>query len=163
MNAAAARHSAGIALWRRDPVASGAQLLLGHMGGPFFANKHEAGWSFPKGLTEPGEDLLQAALREFGEEMGTAPPQGPTVELGSVRGSGKTITIFARRGDFDASAAVSNTFELQWPPRSGIVRTFPEIDRAEWVNLADAATLLTKGQRPFVARVEAVIARDESS
>ena len=148
--------SVGLVLWRSTDDGE-LEVLIGHMGGPFFARKHERGWSFPKGLVDDGEHLLATAEREFAEEMGSEPPPGESVDLGAVKASGKTIQLFARRGDFDADAAESNTFELEWPRGSGTIRTFPEIDRAAWVSLDDAERLLTKGQAPFVERLRAMI------
>ena len=151
--------SVGLVLIRRR--GDGApDVLIGHMGGPFFARKHERGWSFPKGLLDEGEDPLAGAEREFAEEMGSPPPAGESHDLGVVKASGKAIRLFARFGDFDADAAVSNTFELEWPRGSGTMQTFPEIDRAAWVGLDEAEVLLTKGQAPFVERVRALLADD---
>ena len=145
-----ARVSAGLLLYRRTPHGA-VEVLLGHMGGPFWARKHEHAWSMPKGLAESGEDdLLAVAEREFTEEMGSAAPAGETIELGSVKSGSKTIFAFAREGDFDADAAVSNRFQMEWPRGSGAFQEFPEIDRAEWVALGDATTYLTKGQAPFL-------------
>ena len=134
-------------------------VLLGHMGGPFFADRHEGGWSFPKGLVdETDDDDLAAAEREFAEEMGAAPPPGDSVDLGEVKRSGKSIRMFARRGDFDADGAVSNTFEMEWPRGSGRLQSFPEIDRAAWVDLDEAETLLAKNQVDFVERLRGIMA-----
>ena len=144
--------SVGLALWRAGQPGR-IEVLLGHMGGPFFARRHEGAWSFPKGLIDEGEDPLAAAEREFAEEMGSPPPPGPSVDLGTARRSGKTFQIFARAGDFDETTAASNTFELEWPRGSGRVQTFPEIDRAAWVPLDEAETWLTKGLAPFVGRL----------
>jgi len=128
------------------------------MGGPFWQSRHEHSWSIPKGLHEAEEaDALAVAEREFEEEMGSPPPNGESLDLGSVRSSKKTITVFAREGDFDAESAVSNTFEMEWPPKSGRTASFPEIDRAEWVLTNDAPTYLTKSQGPFIDRLLAAI------
>lgn len=145
--------SAGLLLYRVS--ADGRlEVLIGHMGGPFWAARHEAAWSIPKGIRDDDADELTAvAEREFNEEMGRPPPPGPDVSLGSVRASGKRIHVFAREGDFDASTAVSNTFELEWPPRSGRLREFPEIDRAEWVATTDARVRLVRSQVEFVDRL----------
>ena len=150
------KHSVGLVLHRTGPT--GVEVLLGHMGGPFFARKDEGGWSFPKGLVDEGEDPLTTAEREFAEEMGSAAPPGDSVDLGEVKASGKSFRMFARAGDFDAVAAVSNTFEMEWPRGSGRLQSFPEIDRAAWVTLDDAERLLAKGQRPFVDRLRAALA-----
>lgn len=143
--------SAGLLLYRRAP--GRVEVLLVHMGGPFWAHKDEHAWSVPKGEYDEGDDPATVAAREFTEELGSAPPDGPTLALGSARQSAKTVTVFAREGDFDASAAVSNTFTVQWPPRSGRFQEFPEVDRAEWFDLATAATKLVKGQVVFLTRL----------
>ncbi|KXO99237.1 NUDIX domain-containing protein [Tsukamurella pseudospumae] len=143
--------SAGLLLYRRDGGA--VEVLIGHMGGPFWARKDAHGWSIPKGLYT-AEEPLAAAEREFAEELGSPAPAGPTVPLGSVRQSGgKTVTVFAREGDFDAAAITSNAFELEWPRGSGRMRTFPEIDRAGWFSLDEAATKLVKAQSAFLDRL----------
>ncbi|OHV38522.1 MULTISPECIES: NUDIX domain-containing protein [Pseudofrankia] len=146
------RHSAGLLLYR--DVADGLEVLIAHMGGPFWARKDEGAWSIPKGESEPDEDLRVAAAREFAEELGSAPPDGPWIELGDVRQSGgKVVTAYALRGDFDPAAAVSNTFELEWPRGSGRVRTFPEVDRVAWFDLPTARAKLVRGQLPFLDRL----------
>jgi predicted NUDIX family NTP pyrophosphohydrolase len=139
------RLSSGILLFRRAPEL---QVLLGHMGGPFWAKKDEHAWSIPKGEHGPDEDALAAARREFAEETGS-PAAEDLVPLGVVKGS-KTLTVWAAEGDLDADAVVSNTFDLEWPPRSGRVQQFPEIDRAAWFDLATARTKLVKGQLPLL-------------
>lgn len=148
--------SVGLLLHRR--VGGSREVLLGHMGGPFWAKKDEHAWSIPKGLREDDddEDALAVAEREFLEEMGSSAPPGDTTDLGDVRSGRKRIHIFAREGDFDAAAAVSNTFEMEWPPRSGRMQAFPEIDRAAWMSLPDARVKLVKGQLPFLDRLEAL-------
>ena len=145
------KHSAGLLLYRRNP--DRIDVLLVHMGGPFWAGKDEHAWSIPKGEYEPGEDPATVATREFTEELGSAPPDGPTLDLGTARQSAKTVAVFARAGDFDVGAAVSNTFTIQWPPRSGRFQEFPEVDRAEWFDLSTAAVKLVKGQVVFLARL----------
>ncbi|MGI5130213.1 NUDIX domain-containing protein [Pseudonocardia sp. CA-107938] len=145
--------SAGLLLHRPLSEPPGVELLLGHMGGPFFARKDDGAWSIPKGLVEADEDPLAGALREFTEELGSPPPAGPAVPLGSVRGRGKTITVFAVAGDFDAATITSNTFTLEWPPRSGRIQTFPEIDRAAWFDADTARRKLSAAQVPFVDRL----------
>jgi predicted NUDIX family NTP pyrophosphohydrolase len=145
--------SAGILLYRRG--SSGAEVLLVHPGGPFWAGKDEAAWSIAKGEIDPGEDQEAAARREFAEEVG-AVPAGPLVPLGSFRQSGgKTVVAFALEGTFDPAALVSNMIEIDWPPRSGRKLTIPEVDRAGWFSLADAAVRLHLGQRPIVAALAA--------
>lgn len=143
--------SAGLLLYR--PVPGGIEVLLVHMGGPFWAGKDDHAWSIPKGEYDEGDDPAAVAVREFTEELGDPPPGGPTLELGSARQSTKTVTVFARPGDFDAATAVSNTFTLQWPPRSGRFQEFPEVDRAEWFDLPTAAGKLVKGQVVFLTRL----------
>src|SRR6185436_19953524 len=150
-------HSAGILLHRRAP--DGPQVLLGHMGGPFWARKDAGAWSVPKGEHDPEEDALAAAVREFGEELGSPPPAGVPVPLGTVRqSSGKRLTVFALAGDLDADAIVSNTFTLEWPRGSGRVCEFPEIDRAGWFGLDDGRRAVVRGQLPFLDRLEALLA-----
>jgi predicted NUDIX family NTP pyrophosphohydrolase len=126
------------------------------MGGPFWMKKDEGAWSIPKGEYEPGDDPLIAAQREFEEELGSPPPLATYRPLGSIRQKGgKLVTVWAVEGDFDASAAVSNTFEIEWPPRSGLLKSFPEVDRADWFTLDVARTKLVKGQIPFLDRLVA--------
>ena len=147
-----ARTSAGILLHR--PADGGREVLIGHMGGPFWAKKDAGAWSIPKGEYEPGEDAFAVALREFEEEVGTPVPAADFVPLGELRTtSSKVLTVWAAEGDLDASAAVSNTFELEWPPRSGRLQQFPEIDRAAWFPVEEARTKLVKGQVGFLDRL----------
>lgn len=139
--------SAGLLLHRRGP--EGVEVLIAHMGGPFWARKDEGAWSIPKGEYADGEEPLAAALREFAEELGRPAPEGPTIALGEFRqAGGKRVTVFAREGDLDASDVHGDTFEMEWPPRSGRRQSFPEIDRAEWVPLDRARTRLVTGQIP---------------
>jgi predicted NUDIX family NTP pyrophosphohydrolase len=147
------KKSAGLLLYRvRD---SQLEVLLGHMGGPFWANKDDRGWSIVKGEYEEGEDPFAAACREFLEETGTAPPEGPRVELGELRQpSGKRITAWAIESDFDPAGVKSNTFTIEWPPRSGRQQEFPEIDRAAWFDATTARRKLVKGQVPFIEVLE---------
>jgi len=149
------RRSAGILVHRTGP--DGPQVLLGHMGGPFWARKDSHAWSIPKGEHGDDEEPRAAALREFAEELGSPPPEGELVDLGTVRGSGKVVAAFAVAGDLDADAIVSNTFELEWPPRSGRVQEFPEIDRAAWFSLAEAREKIVKTQLPFLDRLAASV------
>ena len=142
-------HSAGILLHRPGP--DGPQVLLGHMGGPFWARKDAGAWSVPKGEHDADEEPLAAAVREFAEELGSPPPAGTPVPLGTVRqSSGKRLTVFALAGDLDAAAIVSNTFTVEWPRGSGRVQEFPEIDRADWFALDAARAKLVKGQVPLL-------------
>jgi predicted NUDIX family NTP pyrophosphohydrolase len=148
----ATRTSAGILLYRRGP--SGPEVLLGHMGGPFWAKKDDGAWSLPKGEHGPDEEPLAVARREFEEELGSPVPAADLVPLGECRvTSGKVLTVWAAEGDLDAGSAVSNTFELEWPPRSGRVQEFPEIDRAAWFPVDEARRKLVKGQVPFLDRL----------
>lgn len=152
----AARRSAGLLLhrWRGGTL----QVLLVHPGGPFWARKDEGAWSVPKGELEQGDDPLATALREFAEELGCPPPDGPLHELGTVRQpGGKEVAVWTAEGDVDVSAVTSNTFELEWPPRSGRVQAFPEVDRAEWFDLPSARAKLLKGQLPFLDRLAAAV------
>ena len=150
--------SAGLLLHRA--TAAGPELLLGHMGGPFWARKDDGAWSIPKGEHGPEEDPQVAAVREFTEELGAAPPAGPLVPLGTVRQKGgKVVTVFALQADFDAEAITPGTFELEWPPRSGRMRSFPEIDRAAWFDPDAARRKLVGGQVAFVDRLLELIPR----
>ena len=146
-----ARTSAGVLLYRR--ATDGVEVLIGHMGGPFWAKKDAGGWSIPKGEYEDGEEPFAVALREFEEELGSPCPATDFSPLGDVRASGKVLTVWAAEGDLDATACVSNTFELEWPPRSGRFQEFPEIDRAAWLPLEEARTKLVKGQVGFLDRL----------
>jgi predicted NUDIX family NTP pyrophosphohydrolase len=125
------------------------------MGGPFWAKKDERAWSIPKGEYLDDEDPLAAAKREFEEELGSPPPDGPARPLGEIRqSSGKRVVAWAVEGDLDASSIQSNTFTTEWPPRSGRTAEFPEIDRAEWVDLPTARRKLVKGQVALIDELE---------
>lgn len=140
--------SAGILLHRKAPA--GREVFLVHPGGPFWAKRDEAGWSIPKGLIDPGEDPESAARREFAEEVG-AVPEGQLTPLPELRvSSGKLLRAYALEGEFDPAALVSNTFEMEWPPRSGRRQSFPEVDRAAWFSLDLAEAKLHVGQRPLI-------------
>lgn len=146
---APAARSAGLLLHRRS--GTGPEVLIAHMGGPFWARKDEGAWSIPKGLFEDGEEALAVALREFEEEIGMPPPAGDPVALGDFRQpSGKTLTVFALGGDIDVAEIRSNLFEMEWPRGSGRLQSFPEMDRAEWVPPAIARTKVVKGQIPVI-------------
>jgi predicted NUDIX family NTP pyrophosphohydrolase len=146
----ASKRSAGLLLFRR-PSALDVEVLLAHMGGPFWAKKDARAWSIPKGEHEPGEDPLTAARREFVEELGHDVPPGDPIDLGEVRqASGKRIHAWALEGDVDVSEITSNTFELEWPPGSGRRAQFPEVDRAGWFDLDTARTKLTRAQARFI-------------
>jgi predicted NUDIX family NTP pyrophosphohydrolase len=152
-----ATRSAGILLHRS--AKGGAEVLLVHPGGPFWVRKDLGAWSLPKGEVDEGEDPRACALREFAEELGTDPPSGALAELGSVKlKSGKHVLAFALSGDLDPATVRSNTFELEWPPRSGRTQSFPEIDRAEWFPLAAARAKLNPAQAEFIGRLEALLA-----
>lgn len=145
--------SSGLLLYRKT-ADGGVEVLIGHMGGPFWAGQEEHAWSVPKGLHDDGEHKhLAVALREFEEEMGSAPPDGATFKLGTVRSGNKKITVFAREGDFDAERAVSNSFSMEWPRGSGRMQEFPEIDAAAWKSIDEARSLLTKAQVMFLDRL----------
>ena len=150
------RRSAGILLYRRGPGGE-VQVLLGHMGGPFWARKDASAWSIPKGEHDDGEDALDAARREFAEELGSPVPATTLVPLGELRAGAKLLTVWAAEGDLDADAVVSGTFPLEWPPRSGRVQHFPEVDRAAWFGLDEARTRLVAGQVPYLDRLRAVL------
>ena len=145
--------SAGILLYRT--TAPGAvEVLIAHMGGPLWQRKDAGAWSIPKGEYIPEEDALQAARREFQEELGIPVPASDFLPLGDVtQAGGKVVSVWAAGGDFDPSAAVSNTFEMEWPKGSGRIRTFPEVDRVAWYGVAEARTRLVQGQRPFLDRL----------
>lgn len=129
------------------------EVLLVHPGGPFWRNKDAGAWSIPKGEVDEGEDDAAAARREFEEELG-ARPEGDLIPLGEVRQrSGKRVRAFALEGDFDAGTLRSMTFEMEWPPRSGRMASFPEVDRAAWFDLGAARGKLISGQLPLLDRL----------
>lgn len=147
------KQSAGLLLYRRR--SSSCEVLLVHPGGPFWARKDEAAWSIPKGLIEEDEQILAAAKREFAEETGFS-PTGNFIALGTFRQpSGKILHVWAVEGDFDPKSLRCNMFSLEWPPRSGRIRDFPEVDRAEWFSFEEAARKLVKGQRPLLKTLQA--------
>ena len=153
--------SAGIILFRRGKA--GVEVLLAHPGGPFWRNRDEGAWMIPKGLVEPGEDPLAAAKREFEEELGT-PASGELVPLCRIRQkSGKQVETFALEGDFDAETVLSNHFMLEFPPRSGEFRSFPEVDRAAWLSLEEARRKILPSQMPILDALEARLATDDPS
>jgi predicted NUDIX family NTP pyrophosphohydrolase len=143
-----AKTSAGLVM-----VDGQGRVLLVHPGGPFFHRRDDGVWSIPKGLCEPGESLQAAARREFREELGFEPPSSELFELGSVKQSGgKTVHAWAFRGEWDPSLLRSVMFELEWPPGSGRMQVFPEVDRAEFFEAEVAERKIIAAQRPFVAR-----------
>ncbi|WP_295826573.1 NUDIX domain-containing protein [uncultured Microbacterium sp.] len=142
--------SAGLLLYRLTPEP---QVFIAHMGGPFWAKKDAGAWSIPKGEFDPAsEGALDAARREFREELGVEPPEVEWAELGTFAyASGKKVVVFVGDGaGFTASGFTFGTFEMAWPPRSGKTATFPEVDRAEWMSLDAARDALVKGQRPAI-------------
>ncbi len=148
--------SAGLLLFRRS--AAGFEVLVVHPGGPFWARKDLGAWSLPKGEYDDDEDPAVCARREFAEELGTAPPDGELLDLGEVRlKSGKVVVAWAVEGDLDTAEIVSNTFETEWPPRSGRRQSFPEVDRAEWFGPDEARAKLNPAQAEFVDRLEALL------
>jgi predicted NUDIX family NTP pyrophosphohydrolase len=145
------KRSAGVLLYRHRE--KGVEVLVAHPGGPYFTGKHEGVWSLPKGLVEDGEDLEAAARREFAEEVGLE-IDGRLIELGETRlKGGKRVHGFASEGDFDPSRLTSNRFEVDWPPRSGERRTYPEIDEVRWVAPEEARRLLIAAQSIFIDRL----------
>ena len=148
--------SAGILLYRRR--AALVEVLLVHPGGPFWSKKDDGGWFLPKGELEADEDPLTAALREFREELGAAPPTGQPLSLGSVKNkSGKLICAWALEGDFEPSTLHSNTFSVEWPPRSGKLRDFPEVDRAAFFSFEVGAIKIHSAELPFLGRLESAL------
>lgn len=149
--------SAGILLYRRGR-GDAVEVLLGHPGGPYWARKDKGAWMVPKGAVEPGESNVEAARREFAEEVGAVPP-GLLEPLTRVRqNGGKLVEVFALEGEFDPQALVSNRFEQEWPPRSGRVLTFPELDRVAWMTLEQARLHMLQSQLPVLDALEARLA-----
>jgi len=153
----ASKRSAGILLYRQREAEL--EVLLVHLGGPFWSKKGDGAWFIPKGELAEGEQPLDAARREFREELGSDAPNGEPLELGSVKNkSGKLIYAWALEGDFDPATFKSNTFTLEWPPRSGQMREFPEIDRAAFFALSDAESKLHPAELPLLERLRALLA-----
>ena len=151
----AAKRSAGLLLVRAS--AEGLEVLLVHPGGPFFRNKDAGAWSIPKGLIEAAEEPLDTAKRELVEETGFTLPAGPYLSIGEIRQKGgKEVVAWAVRGEADPAALVSNTFEIQWPPRSGRMQSFPEVDRAGWFARPAAEEKMNPAQHPFLDRAAAL-------
>lgn len=147
--------SAGILLYRRRQ--EGLQVFLVHPGGPFWAKKDEGAWSIPKGMYQETEDALAAAKREFHEETGSE-VNGPFRALSPLKQpSGKVLSVWAAEGDLDETRLNSNSFFLEWPPRSGRMQEFPEVDRGAWFDLLAARTKLQQGQRGFLDQLEQLL------
>ncbi len=143
--------SAGILLYRFRPDL---QVLIGHPGGPFWSNKHEGAWSIPKGIVESSEDTKAAAIREFAEETGIRVDPSRLLDLGEITlKSRKRVAAWAALGDVAAEECRSNTVTLEWPPRSGRMVEFPEIDEVRWCTVREASQLLNPAQVPFLARL----------
>src|SRR3954447_13486376 len=147
--------SAGILAYRKGD--RGLEVLLVHPGGPFWRNKDDGAWSIPKGEIGAGETPEDVARREFFEELGSAPPE-PLRPLGEIRQrGGKRVHAFAVAGDLDIAAVSSNSFEMEWPPKSGHRQSFPEIDRAGWFSLPAAGVKILESQRPLLARLQELL------
>jgi predicted NUDIX family NTP pyrophosphohydrolase len=154
------RVSAGIVLYRHGPEGA-VEVLLVHPGGPFWARKDAGAWSIPKGEYDDEDDPAARAEAEFVEELGQRAPSGPRLDLGEVRqAGGKRVRAWAVLGDIDARATTSNTFEMEWPPRSGEKRAFPEVDKAAWFSLDEARRKLLAGQLPLLERLESALGED---
>jgi predicted NUDIX family NTP pyrophosphohydrolase len=146
------RTSAGILLFRKRDAAI--EVLLAHMGGPMWQRRDDGAWSIPKGEYTPPEVALDAARREFAEELGLPAPAGELVSLGDAKqSSGKIVTVWAVEGELDPKAIVPGTFRMEWPARSGTLQEFPEIDRVAWFDMATARRKLVRGQQPFLDRL----------
>jgi predicted NUDIX family NTP pyrophosphohydrolase len=152
------RRSAGLIPYRlRDGQP---EVLIAHMGGPLWARRDEGAWTIVKGEHEEGEEPLAAARREFAEETGAAPPEGPLIELGEVRqSSGKRVRAWAVEAELETASLHSDTFELEWPPRSGRIGEFPEVDRYEWCAFGVARRRLVKAQAELIDRLEKLLTR----
>ncbi|MER7716055.1 NUDIX domain-containing protein [Streptomyces flaveolus] len=146
------RRSAGLLLHR--PGDGGTEVLLGHMGGPFYARRDAGAWTIPKGEHDPAEPAWEAARREFEEELGLPPPDGEAVPLGEVRQSGgKVVTAWAVEADLDPATIAPGTFRMEWPPRSGRTEEFPELDRVAWFTVDRAREVIVKAQAAFLDRL----------
>ncbi|MFG2278706.1 NUDIX domain-containing protein [Streptomyces asoensis] len=147
-----AKRSAGLLLFRQTDT--GREVLLGHMGGPYFARKDAGAWTVPKGEYEPDEPAWDAARREFGEELGLPPPDGEAIGLGEVRQTnGKIVTVWAIEADLDPADVEPGTFTMDWPPRSGRLQEFPELDRVAWFTLGRAREVIVTAQAAFLDRL----------
>ncbi|WP_327351090.1 NUDIX domain-containing protein [Streptomyces sp. NBC_01304] len=151
------RRSAGLLLFRTP--GPGTEVLIGHMGGPFWARRDQAAWSIPKGEYADDEAPEAAAVREFTEELGLPAPDGPYLPLGDVRqAGGKTVTVWAVEADLDPAAVVPGTFTLEWPRGSGRIQEFPELDKVAWLPLEQARDKLVAAQRAFLDRLAELLA-----
>jgi predicted NUDIX family NTP pyrophosphohydrolase len=150
--------SAGLMMYRvRTEQNNSVEILLAHPGGPYWKNKDDGAWTIPKGEITPGEDLLAAAIREFTEETGLTPAP-PFVPLGEIKQkSGKIIHAWAFQGDCDPAQIRSNTFELEWPPKSGLTQEFPEIDRAKFYDLVAARQKILVSELPLLDRLAELV------
>jgi predicted NUDIX family NTP pyrophosphohydrolase len=152
------RTSGGILLWRRGPA--GLEVLLAHPGGPYWAHRDAGHWTIPKGEVEPGETVAEVARREFHEETGHPAPDGDAIPLGEItQKSGKRVVAWALEGDLDPATAVSNAYSMEWPPHSGTLVEFPEIDRVAWFGLDEAGERLKAAQVPFLDRLRQALGR----
>jgi predicted NUDIX family NTP pyrophosphohydrolase len=148
----AGKRSAGLLLYRR--AGDDLEVLLGHMGGPFWARRDARAWTMPKGEYDAEEEALDAARREFHEELGVRAPTGDVVELGEVRqAGGKIVTAWAVEGDLDPAVVIPGTFEMEWPKGSGQRRQFPEVDRVAWFRVGVARAKIITGQQSFLDRL----------
>lgn len=153
------KRSAGLLLYRRGE--SGLEVLLAHMGGPLWARRDAGAWTVPKGEYAPPEEPMDAARREFQEELGLPPPAGRYVPLEEIRqANGKVVTVWAVESDLDPERIVPGTFEMEWPRGSGVTRSFPEINRVAWFPLEGVGDRLIKGQRVFLERLADRLARE---
>ncbi|MFE9438894.1 NUDIX domain-containing protein [Streptomyces sp. NPDC006602] len=146
------KRSAGLLLFRHTD--HGTEVLLGHMGGPFFARRDAGAWTVPKGEYDSDEPAWEAARREFQEELGLPPPDGEAVPLGEIRQTGgKVVTAWAVEADLDPAAVTPGTFRMEWPPKSGQIQEFPEVDRVEWFDLDRARAVIVTAQAAFLDRL----------
>jgi predicted NUDIX family NTP pyrophosphohydrolase len=159
MTRGTAKRSAGLLLYRA-PAPGAVEVLIVHPGGPFWSRRDEGAWTIPKGELDAGEDPLAAARREFREELGIDPPDAAAVSLGEVRlKSGKWVQAWAVPGDLDVTRIESNEFETEWPPKSGRMASFPEVDRASWFTVDAARSKLNPAQAAFLDRLEEQLGR----
>jgi predicted NUDIX family NTP pyrophosphohydrolase len=158
------KKSAGLLVYRHSANQSGLEVLLVHPGGPFWRNKDQGAWTIPKGEFDDDEDPLAAAKREFKEETGSPSPSGQPIQLTPIRQKGgKVVHAWAIEGDFDPATLKSNWFEMEWPPRSGKVERFPEIDRAEWFTTEVATGKILQGQQELLGELLRIVALPSGS